>query len=419
MENIRSVITSYIMKDLNLYFPDQAEWLFSLIVLMWIIVCGAFLHLILHKVLIKLVDSMDLVDREGTWLHEFHSFRLFHNLILILQCAYVQLQVNAWVESGTFLSKALNLLSEIGILFFSLMSLFSLLNSCQNMINAKASRLRVPIKGAIQSLKLVASLLFALLVLALVLGKSPFLLVSGFGALSAVLMLVFKDPILGLVAGVQLSANNMLTVGDWLEMPKYNADGSVVDIGLTTVKVQNWDKTITTIPTYALISDSFKNWRGMSESGGRRIKRSILISPSSVQFLTEEEIQALKKANLLVSYLNDKTESIKEDNLSLDMSTKINGRRLTNLGTFRAYLSQYLVSHKKIAKDKTLMVRQLEANSKGLPLEVYAFAATTSWDEYEAIQADLFDHIFAVVSEFGLKVHESPTGEDLKIGLKN
>lgn len=261
-----------------------------------------------------------------------------------------------------------------------------------------------------------AAILIGIMIVSLLMGKSPLLLLSGLGAMTAVLMLVFKDPILGLVAGIQLSANDMLKIGDWLEMPKYGADGAVTDIGLTTVKVRNWDNTVTTIPTYALISDSFKNWRSMSESGGRRIKRSLNIDTGSVHFLSEEEQRRLQRNSLLHSYLNVKTQELSQHNqeIAVDLASPLNGRRLTNLGTLRAYLEAYLRAHPRIHQNMTLMVRQLAPTPEGLPLEIYAFTNTTVWAEYESIQADIFDHILAVIDEFGLRVHQTPTGNDLR-----
>ncbi|EAM1881860.1 mechanosensitive ion channel [Salmonella enterica] len=245
--------------------------------------------------------------------------------------------------------------------------------------------------------------------------QSPAILISGLGAMAAVLMLVFKDPILGLVAGIQLSANDMLKLGDWLEMPKYGADGAVIDIGLTTVKVRNWDNTITTIPTWSLVSDSFKNWSGMSASGGRRIKRSINIDATSIHFLDDDEKQRLLTAQLLKPYLTSRHQEIDEWNKQLDApESALNHRRMTNIGTFRAYLNEYLRHHPRIRKDMTLMVRQLAPDDHGLPIEIYAFTNTVVWLEYESIQADIFDHIFAVVEEFGLRIHQTPTGSDIR-----
>lgn len=254
------------------------------------------------------------------------------------------------------------------------------------------------------------------MIIALLIGKSPLILLSGLGAMTAIMMLVFKDPIMGLVAGIQLSANNMVNIGDWLEMPKYGADGAVTDIGLTTVKVRNWDNTVTTIPTYALISDSFKNWKGMTESGGRRIKRSIRLDTTSIHFLDQEQIDSLVKANLLEPYIGDKISEIKVFNSSIpeDRVTPLNQRRLTNIGTFRAYVEAYLKAHPKIHKNMTIMVRQLESDSNGLPIEIYAFTNTTVWVEYEGSQSDIFDHIFSILPQFELRVHQSPTGTDMR-----
>ena len=234
--------------------------------------------------------------------------------------------------------------------------------------------------------------------------------------MTAVLLLVFKDAILGFVAGIQLSANEMLALGDWLEMPKYGADGSVIDISLTTVKVRNWDNTITTIPAYALIADSFKNWRGMSESGGRRIKRAIFIDATSVKFLQPDDIVRLRRTALLSDYIEKKIAEIETENqqAGLDLTSLVNGRRLTNLGTFRAYLIAYLRQHKSIHTNMTQIVRQLAPEPTGIPLEIYAFSKDTAWVNYEAIQSDIFDHVFAILPEFGLRVYQAPSGYDVQ-----
>jgi miniconductance mechanosensitive channel len=229
-------------------------------------------------------------------------------------------------------------------------------------------------------------------------------------------MLIFKDSILGLVAGVQLSTNQMLHIGDWIEMPKYGADGDVIDISLTTVKVQNWDKTIATIPTYALVSESFNNWKGMEESGGRRIKRSINIDMKSVVFLDQEQIEKFRKYHLLADYITAKEKEIAEYNRSLELDDSIvtNGRRMTNLGTFRAYLENYLHNHPKIHQEMTFLVRHLQPTDKGLPLEIYVFSKDQAWTNYEALQADIFDHILAIMPQFGLRVFQNPTGDDFQ-----
>lgn len=273
-----------------------------------------------------------------------------------------------------------------------------------------------PIKGYIQVLKIVLFAGAAILMIAALMEQSPLLLLSGLGAMAAVLLLVFKDTILSLVASVQLTSNDMLRVGDWIEMPQLNADGDVIDIALHTVKVQNWDKTITTIPTYKLIESSFRNWRGMSESGGRRIKRSLLIDQTSVRFLTSEEQAALRRFALLDDHLDRKQAELDAWNRKLAGQGRdpVNERRLTNIGTLRAYVAAYLRDHAHIANDMTQLVRQLQPTPQGLPLEIYCFTSTTAWDEYEDIQSDIFDHLLAVMDEFGLSVFQEPSGRDLQ-----
>lgn len=279
---------------------------------------------------------------------------------------------------------------------------------------------RFPAKSFIQAAKLVINLVGCIFILSALLGKSPLVFFSGLGAVTAILLLIFKDAILGLVAGFQLSVNNMVMVGDWIEMPGPGADGEVVDVSLTTVKVQNWDKTITTIPTYSLISDSFKNWRGMSESGGRRIKRSLNIDLRTIQFADESLLKRFKGIRILGPYLEQKLSDIQQhnDDVGDDLSELINGRRLTNVGTFRAYCLAYLRNHPKIhTSGMTLLVRQLAPNEKGLPIELYAFANDTAWANYEDIQGDIFDHLLSILSEFQLSAFQEPSGADVEKAL--
>lgn len=278
-----------------------------------------------------------------------------------------------------------------------------------------------PIKGYIQLLKILLYSIASIVAVALLIERSPMLLLSSLGALMAVLTLVFKDTLLSLVASIQLTTNDMVRVGDWIEMPQVHADGDVIDIALHTVKVQNWDKTITTIPTYRLISDSFRNWRGMRESGGRRIKRAINIDLASIRFLTPEERAGLHRFTLLRDYLDAKQAEIDAWNASHPdrLNQPVNARRLTNIGCFRAYVQAYLKAHPGVRQDMTLMVRQMPPQPTGLPLEIYCFAATVVWAEYEGIQSDIFDHLFAILPEFGLRVFQQPTGWDIQRGLEN
>jgi miniconductance mechanosensitive channel len=276
--------------------------------------------------------------------------------------------------------------------------------------------LRRPIKGYLQVVKIIVYILAGLSIVSVLLDKSPWIFVSGVGAMSAVLLLIFKDTILSLVASVQITNNDMVHVGDWVEMPKYGADGDVIDVALHTVKIQNWDKTITTVPTHALITDSFKNWRGMSRSGGRRIKRSVFVDVSTVRFLEPEEIERFAKWALLRDYIGSKTRELEAYNAEPGRNPEIAAdvRRLTNVGTLRAYIVSYLHHHPKIHEDMTLLVRQLQPGPTGLPIEVYCFTNDTNWNVYEGIQGDLFDHILAIMKDFGLRVFQEPTGADLR-----
>ncbi len=274
-----------------------------------------------------------------------------------------------------------------------------------------------PIKGFLQLVQLILWIIGIILAIAALIDRSPLILLSGFGAATAVLMLIFKDTILSLVASVQLNAQDMIHVGDWIEAPQFGADGDVIDVQLHTVKVQNWDKTITTIPTHKLISDPFKNWRGMSDSGGRRIKRSLFLDANSLRFLSAEEIERAGRVALLQDYLSGKQAELAEYNRALSerhIEGEINMRRLTNIGTFRAYIFHYLKHHPRIRQDMTLLVRQLQPGAEGIPIEIYCFTNTTAWGEYEGIQSDIFDHLFAVVGEFGLSLYQRPAGRDLE-----
>lgn len=272
------------------------------------------------------------------------------------------------------------------------------------------------IKGYVQVVKIIFYFVAIILIISIFSGEAPKTLIASLGAMAAVLILVFKDTILGFVASIQLSANKMVNTGDWISMPKYNADGTVVDITVNTVKVQNWDKTIATIPTYALVSESFNNWRGMEESGGRRIKRSINIDMSSVKFLDDDQIEKFRKYHLLKDYIDSREKEIAEYNqaLDLDEDTITNGRKMTNLGTFRKYLENYLHNHPKIHQHMTFLVRHLQPTEKGIPMEIYVFSNDQEWAKYESIQADIFDHILAILPEFGLRVFQNPTGSDFQ-----
>lgn len=295
----------------------------------------------------------------------------------------------------------------------ALSSLLDLVNSIYE--DRPDARIK-PIKGYIQVIKIAIYAVALILIIAALFDRSPLILLSGLGAMAAVLMLIFQDTILSLVASVQISSNDVLRVGDWVEMPQLNADGDVIDIALHTVKIQNWDKTITTIPTRRFMTDPFKNWRGMQESGGRRIKRSLLLDQQSIHFLDAEQKQRLSRFKLLTDYLVNRQAEIDDWNDKLAEAGKepVNTRRITNIGTLRAYIERYLQSHPGIHQQMTLMVRQLAPTADGLPLELYCFTNTTAWLKYEGIQADIFDHLLAILPEFGLRVYQRPSGMDIR-----
>ncbi|HET7631853.1 MAG TPA: mechanosensitive ion channel domain-containing protein [Gemmatimonadaceae bacterium] len=311
-----------------------------------------------------------------------------------------------------------NLMTALVVLCL-MMAFSAALSAAEDMYERTPRGQQRSIKGAVQLVKIGLYIVAVLVIIAAVTGKRVGLLLSGVGALSAVLMLVFKDTILGFVAGIQLSSNDMLRVGDWIEMPQVNADGDVIDIALHTVKVRNWDKTITTIPSWRLISESYKNWRGMQETGGRRIKRALYIDATSVHFLDDREVERLSRLHLLSDYLKAKAQDVAEWNQALGAAAELpaNRRRLTNLGTFRAYVQAYLDQHPMVHRELTRMVRQLASGPQGIPLEVYCFTTTVEWAKYEGIQADIFDHLFALLPEFHLAVYQQPSGQDIRAGL--
>ena len=299
-------------------------------------------------------------------------------------------------------------------------TIIAVLNAANDIYESNPEARQRPIKGFIQLLQLAVVILGGLLFIAALLNQSPVLLLSGFGAMTAVLLLVFKDTLLSLVASVQLAAQDMVRVGDWIEVPQLGADGDVVDMELYTVTVQNFDKTITTIPTQRLITDSFKNWRGMSSSGGRRIKRALHIDASSIRFTSEQDVNGYRRFSLLEDYLAGKHDELKKYNQTMigatadESDAAVNMRRLTNIGTFRAYAWRYLKEHPRIRKDMTLLVRQL-APDDGIPIELYCFTNTVKWTEYEDIQADIFDHLLAIMPEFGLQLFQRPAGTEFSI----
>ncbi|MEC9130508.1 MAG: mechanosensitive ion channel domain-containing protein [Verrucomicrobiota bacterium] len=354
------------------------------------------------------------------WDDKLVQRNLFHRLshlapIIVISFFLPQIWVGHPTAEGL-----IDAFSQIYTMLVVLLVVQALLDAFHDVYRTFEWSKQVPIYSFIQAIKLIVYMVGGVFIVAKLMGKDPSVIFGSLGALTAVLMLVFKDSILGFAAGIHLTTNKMLSLGDWLEMPKYGADGDVIEIGLTTVKVQNFDKTITTIPTYTLISDAFKNWRGMSESPGRRIKRSILIDLHSIRFCDEALLESLASIQAISGYIREKQKEVQAFNQQLvtgGSEHPANGRRLTNIGTFRAYLVAFLRQHPLINQEMTLLVRQLEPTPRGLPLQIYVFSSDKRWVEYEGIVSDLFDHILSVMKEFDLRAYQEPSGLDFHQGL--
>ncbi len=337
--------------------------------------------------------------------------QIFGRLCLLIPAYMIRNMITVALPSYPNLSSVIIMITKIYEVFIYSRVLDAILTTLNDIYDTYEVSKSKPIKGFIQVLKIIIYIVCFLLIVAILTNKQLSSIFIGLGTLSAVLMLVFKDPILGFVGGLQLTVNDMLRIGDWIVMEKSKADGEVLEIGLTSVKVQNWDKTITTIPTYSLISDSFTNWRGMENSGGRRIARSFVIDADTIKFCSQEMLERYKKFQLVTKYIIDKEKEIEEYNKlnNIDDSNLVNGRRQTNIGIFRAYLYEYLAQSPYINKNMTFMVRQLAPTEYGIPIQIYAFSANKEWIKYENIQSDIFDHVFAVVTMFDLKIYQKPS----------
>ena len=376
----------------------------------------AFLaNAIARGLIVRFIDG--LLSKTGTKRDDILVRRkVFDRLSQLAPAIVIYALAPAALSDYPAIASFISILSLIYMIVVGILFLDALLNAGLEIYNTFDISKQFPIVSFVQVAKLILYFLGFISVISLILGQSPLTFIAGLGAMTAVLMLVFKDPILGFVAGIQLSTNRMVAVGDWIEMPKYGLDGDVMEIALTTVKVRNFDKTITTVPTQTLINDSFKNWRGMQESGGRRIKRAIHVDISSIRFCDEEMLDRFGRIQYIADYIDQKKQEISAHNqeLATDNSTLVNGRRLTNVGTFRAYIEAYLYNHPQISKDMTFLVRQLKPTESGLPIEIYVFSTEKRWIQYESIQADIFDHILAAAKEFDLRIFQNPSGADFQ-----
>jgi len=394
---------------------STARFLSTGILVIFIMLLSIFANYITKKVVLRVL-SLFIENNKFKWDNVMLERRVFHKLSRIVPAIIIYSFATVFSEQMSIIIQRFSLayIVLVGILVID-----ALLNSVDDIYRNYELSKNKPIKGYLQVVKIFVYIIGGIVIIATIIGQNPLLLLSGIGALTAVLLLVFKDSLLGLVAGIQLSSNDMIRLGDWIEMPKYGANGDVIDISLNTVKVENFDKTITTIPTYALVSDSFKNWRGMTQSGGRRIERSVYIDTTSIAFCTDEMLEEFEKIHYLADYIRNKKNEMALYNLenNSDVSHSVNARRLTNIGTFRAYVQSYLKNHPKIHKEMIQMVRQLPPGENGLPLEIYAFTNDTAWTNYETIQSDIFDHLLAVVPQFGLRIFQKPTGYDIRLAL--
>lgn len=368
------------------------------------------------------LHAVKLLSRRPSlhWLNDFLHNKVFHRLAQMTPSLVVQFSLGLIPVLSDNSKHVIGNIALGFTILFLVLALGALLNALID-IYARTEHARTrSIKGYVQLAKMILYIFGAIIIVATLIDRSPLLLLSGLGAMSAVILLVYKDTLLSFVASVQLTSNDMLRVGDWIEMPQVGADGDVVDITLHTVKIQNFDKTIVSIPTWRLMSESFKNWRGMQQSGGRRIKRSLHIDASGIRFLDEQEQLRLTQIRLLSGYVSSKQAELKAWNAAQGEVAELsaNQRRMTNLGTFRAYALAYLNAHPDIQPNMTCMVRQMEATAEGVPLEIYCFTRTTAWAEYERIQGDIFDYLLAVLPEFGLSVYQKPSGADLRGGLR-
>jgi len=384
------------------------------IMIVFIFLAGALAYFIAKKLLLKILRG--IISKSKTkWDDTLFRHKVFERLILVIPA----LVVYAAAPLSLYGQEWLRRVAFCLIVFGFLQAFDKFLNAINDIYRKlETSKIR-PIKGYLQVLKIAAYVIGAIVIISALMDRSPLLLLGGIGAATAVLLLVFQNTILGFVAGIQLTENDMVRLGDWIEMPNHGADGDVTEISLHTVKVQNWDRTITTIPTYSMVSESFKNWRNMQEAGGRRIKRAVNIDLTSIKFCNDEMMERYKKIQYIQEYITNKASDILLYNQThnTDLSSIVNGRHLTNIGTFRAYLYAYLKNNPRIHKGMTLLVRQLTPTEYGLPVEIYAFTNTTEWNDYEAIQADIFDHILAIIPEFDLRIFQSPTGNDLAIKI--
>ena len=393
-------------------WAGEAPVLAGFVGIVGLIALAFVVHRLTRAILVRGVHHLAAQTR-SSWDDELVGFRIFRNLSHVVPAFIIYVGVG-WFDLPESTTAVIRNVSVAYAVLFVVLAIGSLINAFSAIYEQQPAARERPLKGFFQITKIVVYCVGAILVLAALVDRSPLLFFSGLGALTAVLLLVFKDTILSLVASVQIATSGILRVGDWVEIPQYGADGDVIDIALHTVRVQNFDKTVTTIPTHRFISDAFKNWRYMSSSGGRRIRRAVNVDIDSVRFLRRAEVDELHEFALLRDYIDRKRADLEKANADLTDDGNVNARRLTNLGTFRAYVSAYLRHHADINQDMTVLVRQLDPTPEGVPLQVYAFTRSTEWLEHERVKSDVFDHLIAIAPSFDLRIFQSPSGESVQ-----
>ena len=423
-ENVGNAVMQEVNRTLVSAGVDEvwADKIDNLIVLLFIIGIALLANLICRKIILRVVAKL-VKQTKATWDDIVFNHKVMVNVSRMVApiLIYIAIPIAFPEHADSDLLDFLRRLCLIYIIAVFLRFISALFTAVYQVYSEREQYRDKPLKGLLLTAQVILFFIGAIIIISILINQSPMVLLTGLGASAAILMLVFKDSIMGFVSGIQLSANNMLKVGDWITMPKYGADGTVIEVTLNTVKVRNFDNTITTIPPYLLISDSFQNWQGMQESGGRRVKRFIKIDMTSVRFCTPEMLEKYRKTQLLTNYVEETERVVEEYNKEhdIDNSVLVNGRSQTNLGVFRAYLTNYLRSLPTVNQEMTCMVRQLQPTETGIPLELYFFSANKVWVAYEGIQADVFDHVLAIIPEFGLRVFQNPSGEDLRrIGVK-
>lgn len=392
-----------------------AKIIYYILITIALLLFCSIINFIVNRVVLKFITKY-IKNNKYKWDDVLLDAKLFQRIALIIPGLLIYMFASFYDNLQDIIQKVaiIYILVIISLVFRSLLAAIDSIYK-QNPVSKER-----PIKGLLQVIEIAVYVVVGIAVISTLIDKNPIYLLSGVGAVTAVVSLIFKDIIIGFVSGIQLVWNDMLRIGDWVEMPKYNTDGDVLDITLYSVKIQNWDKTISTIPTSAFITDSFKNWKGMREYGGRRVKRSFLIDLNTIKICSDEMVERFKKIDFISEYMEEITKEIENYNKENIINTElhINGKQLTNLRVFRAYLTNYLKNTIELRPSSTTIVRQLAPTENGIPIEIYLFVADTRWVNYETIQADVFDHILAVIDIFELRMFQNPTGNDIKELMK-